>query len=82
MVRMIGRGTGDFSLRRAAIDREAELERELAAEILANRCGSGVAEGLPLAAEARVPVGADQFPVAGHVAVSAPSGAVVEVAHE
>lgn len=51
MVRMIGRGTGDFSLRRAAIDREAELERELAAEILANRCGSGVAEGLPLAAE-------------------------------
>lgn len=51
MVRMIGRGIGDFSLRRAAIDREAELERELAAEILANRCGSGVAEGLPLAAE-------------------------------
>lgn len=45
MVRMIGRGPGDFSLRRAAIDREAELERELAAE------GAGVAEALPLAAE-------------------------------
>ena len=60
-------------MRAAARDREAELERELAAEILAMRCGSGVAEGLPLAAEARVPVGADQFPVAG---------AVVEVPHE
>lgn len=47
MVRMIGRGPGDFSLRRAAIDREAELERELAAE----GAGSAVAEALPLAAE-------------------------------
>ena len=70
----------DPCMRAAARDRMAELERELAAEILAMRCGSGVAEGLPLAAEARVPVGADQFPVAGHV--SAPAGAVVEVPHE
>ena len=68
----------DPCMRAAARDRMAE--RELAIEILAKRCGSGVAEGLPLAAEARVPVGADQFPVAGHV--SAPAGAVVEVPHE
>ena len=41
----------DPCMRAAARDRMAELERARAIEILANRCGSGVAEGLPLAAE-------------------------------
>ena len=63
----------DPRMRAAAVDRMAELERELAVEITVKRAGSGLAEGLPLAAEARVPVVADQFPGAG---------AVVEVPHE
>ena len=41
----------DPRMRAAAVDRMAELERELAVEITVKRAGSGVAEGLPLAAE-------------------------------
>lgn len=48
----------DPCMRAAAVDRMAELERELAVEITVKRAGSGVAEGLPLAAEGtgRAPV--------------------------
>ena len=74
LVRLFGRISTDFESRHAAFIRSEELVHQISlAEAVAS-------EGLPLAAEARVPVVAEQFPGVGHVAV--PAGAVVEVPHE
>ena len=80
LVRLFGRISTDFESRHAAFIRSEELVHQISlAEAVAS-------EGLPLAAEARVPVVAEQFPGVGHVAVSAPgmgngsSAAVVSAA--